>query len=160
MLARVNAILRLGSALPARRGGRLACNASPQLLPARSGRRGDTDSSRGELEPPANLFSFEKSLVNCETPGHTQQLSAGKQRRKNYDSLNLVHCCWVDRGRDRKIGDARAHDDFLDNRARHHRIDYRRRRYPHVFAADDRTISSRRPHFFYTWRDLGSLHLH
>ena len=74
-------------------------------------------------------FSFEKSLVNCETPAHTRQLSAGKQRRENYDSLNLVHSCWVDRGRYREIGDARTHDDFLDNRARHHRIDHRRRRF-------------------------------
>ncbi len=106
------------------------------------------------------LFSFEKSLVNCETPGHTRQLSAGKQRRKNYDSLNLVHYCWVDRGRYREISDARTHDDFLDNRARHHRIDHRRRGYPHVFAPDNRTISSRRPHFFHTWRDPGSLRLH
>jgi len=42
---------------------------------------------------------------------------------------------------------------------RHHRIDHRRRGYPHVFAPDKRTISSRRPHFFHTWRDPGSLHL-
>src|SRR6059058_1509184 len=105
------------------------------------------------------LFSFEKSLVNCETPGHTRQLSADKQRRKNYDSLNLVHCCWVDRGGYREICAARAHDDFLDNRAWHHRIDYRRRRDPHVFAPDNRTISSRRPHFFHTWRDPGTLPL-
>ena len=74
--------------------------------------------------------------------------------------FNLVHCCWVDRGRYREISDARAHDDFLDNRARHHRIDHRRGRYPHVFAPDNRTISSRRPHFFHTWRDPGSLRLH
>src|SRR6059058_3158521 len=106
------------------------------------------------------LFSFEKSLFNGETTGHTRQLSAGKQRRKNYDSLNLVHYCWVDRGGYREISDARAHDDFLDNRARHHRIDHRRRGYPYVFAADNRTISSRRPHFFHTWRDPGSLRLY
>src|SRR6266513_5827523 len=103
---------------------------------------------------------FAKSLVNCETPGHTRPLSAGKRRRKNYASLNLVHHCWVDRGRDREIGYARAHDDFLDNRARHHRIDHRRRGYPHVFAPDNRTISSRRPHFFHTWRNPASLRLH
>jgi hypothetical protein len=106
------------------------------------------------------LFSFEKSLVNSETPGHTRQLSAGKRRRKNYDSLNLVHCCWVDRGGYREISDARTYDDFLDNRARHHRIDHRRRGYPHVFAPDNRTISSRRPHFFHTRRDPGPLRLH
>src|SRR5256886_7060507 len=104
-------------------------------------------------------FSFEKSLVNCETPAHTRQLSAGKQRRENYVSLNLVHSCWVDRGRDREIGDARAYDDFLDDRARHHRIDHRRRGYPHLFAPLKRKISSRRPDFFYPWRDPGSLHL-
>src|SRR5206468_11760455 len=118
-------------------------------------------SYRGRLEPyELILFSFEKSLVNSETSGDTRQLSAGKQRRKNYDSLNLVHCCWVDRWGYREISDARAHDDFLDNRARHHRVDYRRRGYPYVFAPDKRTISSRRPHFFHTWRDSGSLHLH
>ena len=101
-----------------------------------------------------------KNLVNCEVPGHTRRLSAGKRRRENYDSLNLVHCCWVDRGGYREISDARAHDDFLDNRARHHRIDHRRRGYPHVFAPDNRTIPSRRPHFFHTWRDPGPLRLH
>src|ERR1022692_3578389 len=47
-----------------------------------------------------------------------------------------------------EIGDARAHDDLLDDRARHHRIDHRRRRYPHVFARGKPTISSRRHHFF------------
>ena len=57
-----------------------------------------------------------------------------------------------------KIGDARAHDDFLDDRARHNRIDHRRRGYSPVFAAD-RTISSRRYHFFHTRRDPGSLRL-
>src|SRR6266513_3314393 len=46
-----------------------------------------------------------KSLVNCETLVHTRQLSAGKRRRKNYASLNLVHSCWVDRGAYREIGD-------------------------------------------------------
>src|SRR5438874_8775128 len=90
------------------------------------------------------LFSFEKSLVNCETPGHTRQLSAGKQRRKNYDSPDLVHYCWIDRGGYREISAAGAHDDFLDNLARHYRIDYRRRRDPHVFEHDNRTTSSRR----------------
>jgi hypothetical protein len=32
----------------------------------------------------------------------------------------------------REIGDARPYDDVLDNRARHHRIDHRRWRQPHV----------------------------
>jgi uncharacterized membrane protein YeaQ/YmgE (transglycosylase-associated protein family) len=35
------------------------------------------------------LFSFEKSLVNCETPGHTRQLSAGKRRGKI-----MIHLIW------------------------------------------------------------------
>src|SRR5207245_6049230 len=70
------------------------------------------------------------------------------------------HCCWVDRGGYREISDARAHDDLLDNRARHHRVDHRRSGYPHVFAPGNRTISSRRPHFFHTWRDPGSLRCH
>ena len=75
----------------------------------------------------------------------------------------MIHLIWyivvgLIAGDYREIGDARAHDDFLDNRARHHRIDHRRRGYPLVFAAD-RTISSRRNHFFHTWRDLASLRL-
>ncbi len=48
---------------------------------------------------------------------------------------------------------------FWTNRARHNRIDHRRRRHPHVFAAWKRTISSRWPHFFHPGRDPGSLHL-
>ena len=63
------------------------------------------------------------------------------------------------RGRDREIGHARAHDDFLDNRARHHRIDHRRRRYPHLLAPLKRTVSSRRSHIFHSRRDPDSLHL-
>src|SRR5438132_10639087 len=93
-------------------------------------------------------------------PGSYSATFCRQQRRKNYDSLNLLYSCWVDRGGYREIGDARAHDDFLDNRARHHRIDHRRRGYPHVFAPDNRTISSRRPHFFHTWRNPASLRLH
>src|SRR5438552_19130117 len=72
-----------------------------------------------------------------------------KRRRKNYVSLNLVHYCWVDRGRDREIGNARAYDDFLDNRARHHRIDHLRCCHAHLFASLERTISSRESHFFH-----------
>jgi hypothetical protein len=33
-----------------------------------------------------------------------------------------------------EIGDARAHDDLLDDRARHHRIDHRGLRYSHFRA--------------------------
>jgi hypothetical protein len=109
---------------------------------------------------PQPFLSREKISLIVKCLGHTRQLSAGKRRRKNYDSLNLVHCCWVDRGRYREISDARAHDDFLDNRAGHHRVDHRRRGYPHVFAPDNRTIPSRRPHFFHPWRDPGPLRLH
>src|SRR5437899_12394327 len=106
------------------------------------------------------LFFFrEKKVGELGTPGHTRQLSTGKRRRKNYVSLTLVHCCWVDRGRYREIGDARAHDDFLDNRARHHWIDHRRSRYPHLLPPFKRTISSRRSHFFHPRRDSDSLHL-
>jgi hypothetical protein len=48
---------------------------------------------------------------------------------------------------------------FLDDCARHHWIDHRWRRHAHVFAAGKRTIPSRRPHFFHTRRDPGSLYL-
>src|ERR1700687_5221999 len=58
-----------------------------------------------------------------------------------------------------EIGDARSYNDVLDDRARHPRIDHRRSRYPHVFAPEKRTISSRRPRFFHTWRDPDSLRL-
>src|SRR5229473_3804862 len=82
-----------------------------------------------------------------------------KRWRKKYVSLNLVYSYWANLGRYREIGDARAHGDLLDDRARRHRIDPWRWRYPHVFAPDKRTISSRRPHFIHTGRDPGSLHL-
>src|SRR5437899_10233994 len=99
------------------------------------------------------------SLVNCRTLGYTRRRSEGKRWKKKYVSLNLVYPDWANLRGNRGIGDARAYDDLLDDRARHHRIDHRRRRYPHVFAPDKRTISSRRPHFFHTGRDPGSLHL-
>src|SRR5215471_1910662 len=110
---------------------------------------------------PREFFSqIVKSLVNSESLGHTRPLSADEPRRKNYASLNLVHRCWIDRGDHREIGDARAHDALLDNRAWYHRVDHRRRRYPPVVSFDDRTISSRRPHFFHNWGDPGSLPVH
>jgi Permease MlaE len=82
----------------------------------------------------------------------------GKGEEK-YVSHNLVPSDWADRGVFREIGDARTHDDLLDDRARHHRIDPGRGRGPHVFAPDQRTLSSCRPHFFHTGRDTASLHL-
>src|ERR1019366_3104991 len=100
-----------------------------------------------------------ESLVNCQTLGYTRRRSESKRWRKKYVSLNLVYSYWVNLGGYREIGDARAYNDLLDDRARHHRIDHRRLRYPHVFAPDKQTISSRRPHFFHTGRDPGSLHL-
>src|SRR5712692_4678030 len=93
-------------------------------------------------------------------PGSKMEIPAeGKRWRKKYVSLNLVHSYWANLGGYREIGDARAHNDLLDDRARHHRINHRWRRYPHVFEPYKRTISSRRPHFFHTWRDPGSLRL-
>jgi len=44
-------------------------------------------------------------------------------------SLNLVYSHWANRGIYRKIADARAYDDLLDDRAGHHRIDPGRRHY-------------------------------
>src|ERR1700730_2704598 len=78
---------------------------------------------------------------------------------EKYVSLCLVYSYWVNLGDYREIGDACAHNDLLDDRARHPRIDHRWRRYSHVFAPDKRTISSRRPGFFHTGRDPGSLRL-
>lgn len=63
----------------------------------------------------------------------------------------------ADLGGYRERRHARAHDDFLDARARHHRRDHRRQRYPHAFTPDKPTISSRRPHFFHIGRDPGPL---
>jgi hypothetical protein len=83
----------------------------------------------------------------------------GKRWRKKLVSLNLVYSDWANLGGYREIGDARAHNDLLDNRARHLRIDPWGCRYPHVFAPDKQTISSRRPDFFHTGRDPDSLHL-
>ena len=46
---------------------------------------------------------------------------------KKYVSLNLVYFYWANLRGYREIGDARAHNDLLDDRARHHRINHRRR---------------------------------
>jgi hypothetical protein len=83
----------------------------------------------------------------------------GKRWRKKRVSLNLVHSYWASLGGYREIGDARAHNDLLDNCAWHHRINPWGCRYPHVFAPDKRTISSRRSDLFHTGRDPHSLHL-
>src|ERR1017187_1651189 len=77
----------------------------------------------------------------------------GEGWRKKYVSANLVYSYRVTLGGYREIGDARAYNDRLDDRARHHRIDHRRQRYPHVYAPDKPTISSRRPHFTQTARE-------
>jgi len=98
-------------------------------------------------------------LVDCQTLGYTRRRSEAKRRRKKYVSLNLVCSYWANLGGYRKIGDAHAHDDLLDDRARHHRINHRRRRYPHALAPDKQPISSRRPHLLHTGRDPGSFHL-
>ena len=58
----------------------------------------------------------------------------GKRWRKKRVSLNLVYSDWANFGSCREIGDARAHNALLDDRARHHRIDHRGRRYPNVLA--------------------------
>src|ERR1035441_10162780 len=94
--------------------------------------------------------------LDCQTMGYTRRRSKGKCWRRKYVSLNLVRSYWANLGGYREIGDARAFNDVLDDRARHHRIDHRRQRYPHVFAPEERTISSRRPHFLHTGRDPGA----
>ena len=53
-----------------------------------------------------------------------------------YVSLTLVSPDWAHLGSYREIGDARAHNDLLDDRTRHHRINPWGCRYPHVFAPD------------------------
>src|SRR5579864_2587608 len=74
-------------------------------------------------------------------------------------SHHLVCSYWADFGGYREISDACAHNDVLDHRARHYRIDTWGRRHPHVFPPGKRTISSRRPGFFHPGRDSVSLHL-
>src|SRR5580700_6656798 len=100
-----------------------------------------------------------ESLLDCQTLGYTRRCSEGKRWRRKYVSLNLVYSYRANLGGYREIGDARAYDDLLDDRARHPRFDHRRRRYPYVLAAGKRTISSRRPHFFHTGCNPDSLHL-
>ena len=59
-----------------------------------------------------------------------------------------------------EIGNVHVHMTlFLDNRARGHRIGPWRLRYPRDLSPEERTISSCRPHFFYTGRHPDSLHL-
>jgi uncharacterized membrane protein YeaQ/YmgE (transglycosylase-associated protein family) len=41
------------------------------------------------LTQKSSATQFKKSLVNCETPGHTRQLSAGKQRKEI-----MIHLIW------------------------------------------------------------------
>src|ERR1700674_4398931 len=98
-------------------------------------------------------------LVSCKAVGYTRRRSEGKRWRKKYGSLNLVCSHRVNLWGYREIGNACAYDDLLDDRARHHRIDHRWRRDPHVCAPQKRTISSRRPNFFHTGRDPDSLRL-
>jgi len=83
----------------------------------------------------------------------------GARRRKKRVSLNLVHSYWANFGGYREIGDARAHNDLLDDRSRHHRINPWGCRYPHVFPPGKRPISSRRLDIFHTGHDPDSLHL-
>src|ERR1035438_961354 len=83
----------------------------------------------------------------------------GKTWRERYVSLTLVFDYRATRRAYLEIRDARASDPHVDNRARCHRIAPRRRRYPPGFSLQERTISSSRPHFFYTGCNPGSLHL-
>jgi hypothetical protein len=94
-----------------------------------------------------------------QTVGYGRRCFEGKRGGGKRVSLNLVYFYWANLGGHCEIGDARAHNDLLDDHPRHHWINHRGRRYPHVFAPDKRTISSRRPDFFHTGRDPGPLHL-
>ena len=79
--------------------------------------------------------------------------------RQRYVSYTLVFDYRAARGAYLEISHARPYDSLLDNRSRHHRIGPRWRSYPHVFSPEERTISSSRPHFFYTGRHPDSLRL-
>src|SRR5271157_6644307 len=60
--------------------------------------------------------------LNCQTLGFTRRRSEGKRWRKKYVSFYLVHPHWADLRVYREIGDARAYDDLLDDRARYRRF--------------------------------------
>ena len=91
-----------------------------------------------------------RRLVDCQTLGYTRRRSEGRRWRKKYVSPNLVYSYWANLGGYRQIDDAHAHDDLPDDRARHHWIDHRRRRYPFVISIEERTIPSRRSHLLHT----------
>ena len=101
---------------------------------------------------------FSSSRIRADLP-KTGIPAEGKTWRKRNVSPTLVFDYRATRRAYLEIGDARAHDPLLDNRARHRRIGPRRRHYSHGFAREKRTISSGWPDFFYTGRDPGSLHL-
>src|ERR1700676_4275419 len=110
-------------------------------------------------QSPTLSAALRASLVNAKPLGYTRRRSAGKRWRKKYVSPHLVYRHWANLGGYREIGDARAHDDLLDDCARHHRIDSRRGHDPYVFAPCQPTIYSRRSHFFHTGSDPDSLRL-
>src|SRR5208337_2750083 len=89
-----------------------------------------TKSGQGTCSPRlcAKSTGRVQNLVNCQTLGYTRRRSEGKRWRKRYVSLILVCSHWANLGCYREVGDARAHNDGLDDRARHHRIDPGRRR--------------------------------
>ena len=101
---------------------------------------------------------FSSSRIRADLP-KTGIPAEGKTWRKRNVSPTLVFDYRATRRAYLEIGDARAHDPLLDNRARHRRIGPRRRHYSHGLAREKRTISSGWPDFFYTGRDPGSLHL-
>ncbi len=91
--------------------------------------------------------------------GYTRRCSESRSGRKTYVSLDLVRSYRVDLRLYREISHARAHDDVLDDRARHPGLDCRRRRQPHFFAPHKFTLPSRRPHLLHPGRHTGALHL-
>jgi hypothetical protein len=103
--------------------------------------------------------SMPRGTAGHRRPELRSTVFGGKQWRRKRVSFNLVYFDWATVGSYREIGDARAHDDLLDDYSRHHRINPWRCRYPHVFAPDKRTLPSGRPNFFHVGRDPGSLHL-
>src|SRR5258708_40174247 len=99
------------------------------------------------------------SMINPAQTSGSQAIIRRQTEEEKYVSPDLVCSYWADLGLYREIGDARTHDDVLDDRAGHHRIHPRRRRYPDVFAPVQPAISSRWSHFFHAGRDPGPLYL-
>jgi len=106
----------------------------------------------------ARSNKYSGQTVIAKPRGYTRRRSECKRWRYKYFHVHLVFSLGLIRSYRRSVMPV-SYDDLLDDRARHHRIDHRRRFTQMFFAPDKRTISSRRSHFFHLGADPDSLHL-